>query len=304
MADSVTAGRQAPVQSEPTLDVRRWLRGLPSRPRASFWLEWYTEMRRHAANEQLPPALRDRLRDSVKRAQAMSSAAMAPVALPRRRLREPWPLPYTAAQLAGAAAGIPRDRPVVAVEAGRRADMLAESLQWLRAHGYHIVPIGDRVGLAETAAVHSAQFVICEAIDVQLLACATGTPSLLLNARDPFTGYPVRRDSLFTLATAVDLDNGHLVAPDQQFDLAYLTSRRSFGARRNRSREVLAVVEEMHEGLSHGFADTPQQAAFRDRVTAAGEVLRGSVPLVAEWGPDGGFIGEGRLARWQAERIQ
>jgi len=27
------------------------------------------------------------------------------------------------------------------------------------------------------------------------------------------------------------------------------------------------------------------------------------VPLVAEWGPDEGFLGDGRLARCQAEQI-
>ena len=44
----------------------------------SFRQEWGVEMRRHAGNPQLPPALRDRLRDSAKRALARTTETATP----------------------------------------------------------------------------------------------------------------------------------------------------------------------------------------------------------------------------------
>ena len=42
---------------------------------------------------------------------------------------------------------------------------------------------------------------------------------------------------------------------------------------------------------------------FRARVVEAGAALAAVSPHVVEWGPDAGFIGDGRLVRFQADRL-
>ena len=60
----------------------------------------------------------------------------------------------------------------------------------------------------------------------------------------------------------------------------------------------------MHDGLAHGWDEQASQTTFRHDVVAAGAALAPGLPYVAKWGPDEGFIGDGRLARCQAERVQ
>jgi hypothetical protein len=66
---------------------------------------------------------------------------------------------------------------------------------------------------------------------------------------------------------------------------------------------VLASVREMHDGVSVGWRDSERQAQCRRLVEALGDRLSTDVPLAAAWGPDGGFLGDGRLAAWQADAV-
>jgi hypothetical protein len=59
----------------------------------------------------------------------------------------------------------------------------------------------------------------------------------------------------------------------------------------------------MLDGLDSGWGETEAQARYRARVTAAGGALASTVRYVATWGPDHGFLGDGRLARVQAARL-
>jgi len=56
----------------------------------------------------------------------------------------------------------------------------------------------------------------------------------------------------------------------------------------------------MHERLLPGGRDADGQAEFRARLTDAAAALAPTIPYVAEWGADRGFMGDGRLARVQA----
>jgi hypothetical protein len=79
---------------------------------------------------------------------------------------------------------------------------------------------------------------------------------------------------------------------------------RNCGWRDNTAREVVDAVREMHEGIARGWTESESQVQFRSRVVAAGTALADSVPYVAQWGPDTGFVGDGRLARVQADEGQ
>jgi hypothetical protein len=298
--------------------------GASSRTRGEAWLEWHRELRRHAGDARLPSDLRIRLRERARKALERSGAAAAPAPLARQALRDLArpPFPQTLldeAAAVAAAAGVPRDRPVVIVETGRRPDLFTAAVDMLIARGFCVVRIGettDAIGPAgvldltaaarpagplELGAALAARLVVCEAPEIQQLTWLTRTPSLRLNARDPFSAYPIRADSLFSLATAVDLDTGATLGPAALMSEAYLRNRRNYGFRPNRAAEVLTAVEELIERAAGSVADSAEQASFRKRVADAGISMAPRIPFVAQWGPDEGFIGDGRLARWQAE---
>jgi hypothetical protein len=137
---------------------------------------------------------------------------------------------------------------------------------------------------------------------MQQLAYLTNTASLVVNVADPFGAYPIRANGLFMLKTPIDLDTGRVLAIDDLLTERYFQNLRNYGYRENTAGELTAAIEEMHAGLQNGWSDTTSQARFRSRVVDTGTALAAAVPHVAEWGPDEGFIGDGRLARVQAER--
>lgn len=323
------------MRSDPWLPDRWWQTMGPDQRDARFaslwapfWREWHKEIRRYAGDERLPLGMRARLRDVAQRSLQRSSSsgieARVRAPFPRRRLRDKGAFPLPASIVAGgpeaaAALGLTGDPPIVAIEIRRRPDVFADAIAWLSDLGYRIVRVGDAadpVGrddvlelsrlpqhtrALDIVVVSMARFVVCESREVQHVAYLTETPSLLLNARDPFSGYPVRRDGVFMLAAAIDLDSGETVTP-HELDERYVRRLRNCGFRSSRPGEILAAVQEMHEGVTTGAVESPAQARFRERVLGAGAALK-HLPLVAEWGPEDGFIGDGRLVRFQAESL-
>ena len=156
----------------------------------------------------------------------------------------------------------------------------------------------------ERLVMEKARFVVCDSSECQRTASAINTPALRLNARDPFSAYPVRGNGLFTLGAAVDLDSGRVLSASDLLSESYLRHGRNYGTRPNRSGQVLAAVQEMHDGVTKGWREDANQMRVRRLVTEAGLLLASRIPLVAEWGPDDGFLGDGRLARWQAEELR
>jgi hypothetical protein len=147
----------------------------------------------------------------------------------------------------------------------------------------------------------NSRFLVCDDVEAQRLAYLTNTPTLTINAADAFSVYPIRGDGLFLLKTAIDLDSGRVLGPAEMITEAYFRNLRNHGYRGNTAAAVLDAAIEMHEGTRHGWRESPAQAAFRARVAEAGGELAARFRHVAVWGPDRGFIGEGRLARRQAD---
>jgi hypothetical protein len=279
------------------------------RASSAFWWEWHRELRRQAGDERLPPDVRVRVRESAQRALARSTAARPAVApFPRRALRDHAasvlsPSERDEARGVVKAPGLTGERPFVAIQPGRRPDLLDAAARWLVGEGYEVARIGAAPDDNLELLLSSARFLVCEAPELQRRAYRTATPTLLLNASEPFTGYPVRGDGLFTLATAIDLDSGQVFSVADMTSDRYFRNLRNVGYRMNSTADVLSAVQEMHEGLAHGWRETGAQTRFRNLVVEAGASLAPTVPLVAEWGPDAGFIGDGRLARFQADRL-
>jgi hypothetical protein len=283
----------------------RWRDGL-----ASFWYEIGREVRRHAGDERLPAEIRTRVREFSQRALSRSSRVAAPVRpYPRRALRDrvETPLPpalVEQARAAAGAAGIALDGPVVAVDASIDSDVLTDAQAFLTGHGYSIVRVQPELSPLDVVVVARSRFTICGSVDLQHIACLAGTPSLLLNARDPFKGYPVRTDGLYTIRRVIDLDDGRVLTLSDLLTESHFRNLRNCGYRSNTAADIRQAVEEMHDGVSRGWRDSEGQARFRARVVEAGSDLAARVKYVAEWGPDTGFIGDGRLARFQAEYVE
>ena len=270
--------------------------GLPVRlaaARAEFWRQLAVETRRHAGDHRLPPSLRERLREAtrVSTLRAVAAEPRPAVQFPRRWLRDH-------------ASGSPMSQhPVAAVSVEGAVDVCEASLVFLRDEGYRIVRLGAGAE-ADALVLQSARVVVCDGLAVQRAAALANRPSLLVGATDVFAGYPVRVHGLYLLRRAVDLDTGRDIPLAERLTDGYYRNLRNCGFRRVVASEVLAAVRELHDGVCGGWQDTAAQARFRTRVTEAGVALASRVASVAEWGPDDGFLGDGRLARCQAEGVE
>lgn len=288
---------------------------------AAFWLEWYRELRRHVADERLPLDFRGRLRGAAQRSFARSAAAAARRSgpgFPRSGLRHAVRvrLPESLAERARAEArqqGVPLpaadgwrpaaegQQPIVAVDVREPVEGFDATLDALKAKGYVPVPLG-LTPLLDVFLLLTSVFLVCDSADAQRMAYLTTTPTLTINATDAFTFYPVRADGVFLMRAAVDLDTGRTLAPAEMLSETFYRNARNYGFLEHAGADVRAAVDEMVDGVRNGWRDTRAQAEYRARVAAAGEALAGRVGHVAKWGPDGSFIGDGRLARVQAER--
>ena len=292
---------------------------------ASMSHELHREFRRHAGSEHLPLELRQGLREIANRAQKYTREAKSTAVLPRRLVRTAPAMVLAAealelARAEAAAMGIPDDAPLVAFEARMRPDIAAAAIGFLSNRGYTVAIVGGRpIGLQPHASVvdltarplspfvkllllSASRFVVSGSAAMQQLSYLTNTPSLTVNAADPFAGYPVRANGIFALKTPIDLDTGRTLAIEDLLTERYFRNLRNYGFREITTDELIGALEEMDAGVRNGWTETASQVRFRQRVIDSGTVLAATVPQVAEWGPDDGFIGDGRLARVQVER--
>jgi hypothetical protein len=317
---ALTSSRDVPVVSpegwrQPWLRTRWALSSATRRGRArwrealaSSQRELYRELRRHAGNERLPADLRRRLRDTAHRAYDRSIAsASATVPYPRRLLRDASALALPEAALEGARAeaaalGFVAGAPTVLLEAPLRPDLAAAVTRVLAGRGYRVIAPSSPSLRLLLFLLCASRFVVCASRDVQQLSYATNTPSLMLHATDVFGAYPIRANALFLLRTALDLDTGEALPLDDLMSERLYRQARTVGYREHSIAELTAAVGEMMDGVEHGWHESESQTRFRERAVSAGAALAPLVPSVAAWGPDEGFLGDGRLAQVQADR--
>ncbi len=291
-----------------------WIGGLTARPwwrrrlaegASAFWREMYRELRRHAGDERLPFDLRGRLRSAAQRAFDRSQQHRAAVRFPRLvlRTRAAVSLPEDVARRARAAAerlGVRPEQPFVAADIRGRHDALTDSLEMLESRGYAVARLQNDEQV-DAYLLLSCAFLLCDNADAQGVAYTRNTPTLTLNATDAFTAYPVREHGIYLLKTAIDLDTGRVLTPSDFLAESYYRNLRNIGYRDNTRGQIRDAVGEMLSGLATGWTETDGQRRYRAAVVAAGESLAPRVRHVAQWGPVDGFIGDGRLARCQAE---
>jgi hypothetical protein len=294
-------------------DLERRLRRRRRSAASGFWIEMYRELRRHAGDARLPYTVRTTLREAGRRAMdraQRADAATSAGAVPRRLVRD---MPRVAlppglqdrARLAATSRGIDVNRPFVVVEPACEPRMQAAAAT-LAGAGHQLLTLeADAVHRSTDDAylVQRAAFVVCESLTMQAAAYVTSTPCLLLNAVDPLAAYPIRENGLFTLAVAVELATGRALSAAEMLGEPYLRNPSRYAQRRNSEEQVAASVREMLDVVAARAPETEAQREYRRRVEEAGAVLPARVPRLAAWAADEGFIGDGRLAAWQAEPV-
>jgi hypothetical protein len=284
---------------------------------ASVWNELHRELRRQAGDPRVPPSVRERLRAGARHTLARSARRVdAGSRFPRQALRVPLrvllpseaerDVPTLAADMEG---------PIAAVEAGdgRRDRALMVAAETVARAGLRVIWLGGApssrspnpgaVWLHDFGVLRQARLVVCQSAAWQHAAYLTDTPSLRVNAPEPFSAYPVRGNGVFTLRQAIDLDSGRVLAPADQLTPSYLRNLRNHGHRETPPEHVRDAV---HEVLAAAVGERPESAAqrsFREAVVAAAPAAAAAMPPLEVWGADDGFIGDGRLARCQADRL-
>jgi hypothetical protein len=271
----------------------------------AFWREIHRELRRHAGDERLPADLRRRLRTASRRAldRSQRDNGVSPFPLTLVRTRAALQLTEDQARYAHAAAerlGLQPGLPYVAADVRGRDDAFHDSMGMLASHGYAVVRLQHDRPL-DMYLLLSCAFLLCDNAEAQQLAYLTNTPTLTVNATDAFSCYPVRQHGLYLLKTAIDLDTGRVLTPRDFLAESYYRNLRNIGYRDNTRGHIREAVREMLDGLANSWQESEAQKRYRAAVVAAGESLAPRVRQVAQWGPVDGFIGDGRLARVQAE---
>jgi putative glycosyltransferase (TIGR04372 family) len=222
--------------------------------------------------------------------------------------------------------GWKRGREVQELKSGRRDDSVRnarietyfDAVDSLVADGYRVVRIGDpsmrpvsrrgvidlathprRTPALEVLALLRSEFLVCGDAGPHAVSYLTNTPCVIVNASEPVGSFPVRSTGIYIFKKAIDLDTGRqLTLPEMLSHEHYRNLRNTgvFGYRDNTSREIADAVSEMRAGLAHGWTETDGQRRYRELVTDAGIHLAERVRYMHKWGPDEGFLGDGRLA--------
>ncbi|MEW5984293.1 MAG: TIGR04372 family glycosyltransferase [Acidobacteriota bacterium] len=199
-----------------------------------------------------------------------------------------------------------------------------DAIDLLVARGYTIVRLGDRTmtplrragvvdlatcsGATARVQVHSlmrSDFLLSGEAGPVGVSYLTNTPVLNVNVTDPISSYPVRKDGIYVFKTVVDRFTGQALKPVDLLGADYLAHLRDTGRFAyvdNTPKDIVLAVEEMLQGLSNRWSECEAQAVFRDRATEAAEAYRRELSYVRKWGADDGFLGDGRIARFLAER--
>jgi len=199
-----------------------------------------------------------------------------------------------------------------------------DAIDDLVARGFTIVRLGDpsmtpihRAGVVDLATspqrtnllelycmLRSTFFISGEAGPVGV-SYLTNTPLLTVNATDPISSYPIRDDGMFIPKDVVDRATGRPLMLDELVGHEHLGDLRSvtrFQYIENTSEDIRLAALEMLAWVQGDHRETVAQARFRELAARAGEELRASLNYVRKWGSDQGFIGDGRVCRFYAER--
>jgi putative glycosyltransferase (TIGR04372 family) len=205
-----------------------------------------------------------------------------------------------------------------------RIETYHKAIDFLIEQGYFMVRIGDStmtpldhrgvLDLAKSTKRTELLELYCLMKSHFLLGCESGllgvsylinTPLLNVNATDPVSSYPVRRDGLYILKRVVDhktesvLSLADMVKEDYLFNLRNVDR---YTYMDNTSDEILDATKEMVVSLKAGWKPNAAQREYKKIISAAVDDLKDRWEYVKKWGPEEGFLGDGWIGSAFAER--
>jgi putative glycosyltransferase (TIGR04372 family) len=200
----------------------------------------------------------------------------------------------------------------------------SEAVDHIVRQGYQVVRIGDatmtpyrREGVVDLATSPEKNDLLdlwCLMRSRFVLGCDSGptavclllnTPTLVVNATNPLTSFPVRTGCLYILKRVVHRDTGEALALEEMFSENYLANWRSpleYKYIDNTSEDILSAVREMLDSLENRPPESPQQRRFKEMVYQTTLRLKDKVRYIRKWGTDDDFMGDGRIAQFFVER--
>lgn len=201
-----------------------------------------------------------------------------------------------------------------------RIESFQLAIDWLVSRGFTVVRVGDNsmtpfdhpgvVDLTQIAPYDSllevhcllrSRFLIAGEAGPSGASYLTNTPLLTVNATDPISSFPIRRHGLFVLKRVRDRQTGRVLGVNDLLTEDYASNLRNttrYQYQDNSPEELLEAVQEMIDDLDHDRPESVEQAAFRQAVTDACSALGPFHAYVRKWGPENGFLGDGRLAQF------
>jgi putative glycosyltransferase (TIGR04372 family) len=193
------------------------------------------------------------------------------------------------------------------------------AIDYLRERGYTVVRIGDRTmtpigypGIVDLATspertdlfefyciARSDFFIGCES-GPSTIAWMSGVPVVTLNATEPWSAYPVREFDTFALKVVLDKLKAYTLSPLDMLTLDYANNARNterFEYGDNKPEDILDAIRDMVDIVERGVQpETPEQRAFRLRVTSFCLRARAENSTINKHGAHHGFIGRGRIS--------
>ena len=134
----------------------------------------------------------------------------------------------------------------------------------------------------------------------------TNTPAVIVNGTDPINTYPIRRDRLYILKHVYDHGRGRNLSLAEMLSKEYYDGLRDTNRYEyvdNSSEDILEAVREMMDLLERAPPKTDAQREYERLALHAARDLQGKVFWVTKWGLQDGFLGEGSIAHFFAERF-
>ncbi|MGE0391987.1 MAG: TIGR04372 family glycosyltransferase [Vicinamibacterales bacterium] len=190
--------------------------------------------------------------------------------------------------------------------------------------GYTVVRVGDpsmtpvsrpgvidlatsplRTGLVDLFCLMKSVFMVgCESGPYGVVYL-TDTPSLIVNCTDPISAFPIRANMLHVLKLVRDYKSGQILSLQDMLTeryLKHLRDVRRYEYIENSAEDLVEAGAEMVEFVERGLPETPLQSTYKARVVSTAEELRDRYSYVRKWGPEDGFMGDGRLGGAFLER--
>lgn len=201
------------------------------------------------------------------------------------------------------------------------------AIDLLVARGYTVVRLGDpsmdplrRDGVVDLTQLESTKRqlldVYCLLRSTFLLASESGpmgaalltaTPTLVTNATDPISSYPVRACDIYLLKHVRERNTGRFLSLEELVSEPSLRNVRNssmFAYLDNDASEIESATEEILTLVEHcgEVPQTDEQLAFGRLATEAANALATRLKYVRKWGTDEGFLGAGRVGACLASR--